>query len=1119
MSGIISFDNAGVNNQNGIDITQGMIDDVANPFLDLNAIVTQFKFVDSSVTITIPAGTTVKYGDEQCTLLEDAIATLTPSNLTGDSHATTTSGTVLSETALSNGQLITTSGQWTVALKGEVKVRTQDGCVILGSKDPNSFSDSSEVTLSEGTNVQIKTEENADTKEYETVSVSIVNNSSTQFYFLADVTYHQIVLQELYDTLESMEEELKRARLLQNLKNSISKGNSSELSRNKLSQEEYDAIKDLSLSEIIDYLFSTKIFNKDDIAACETVEELKAFLLSKGYIEPSEIISIYENYGVFSDNEIENLRDNKMPDKTSPTSGLDTENKWTVSGLLALAGENAFTDSEINTIYKSAAENFFDSLKSVSGITVNDINKALTDENGNKLCEISDEATITEAICEKLKNKVKDGKFDLNNFHTFLESLLNIKVPSSEICPLPACEVDEDKVKLTKEADSFFEQLNEFFGSLRNEISVEKYLLKHFKPCGSVDDLMGEVLAGKKTIQDIYKIFTDNTPEDYADKSNWTDVFKKAVTDPGNADSLNIDSYFKELKEYTEGTDPLITLDDLKATCKALKSGFQIIEEGKTVDDCIKNLRLAVSNEKTEVSNAVSKINSNLSEIVVTRWKKLKTQISAKEGIGKFIISNGSIFLEQLKEAIKATGVYDKSDIAGLKDKIESATSKTEIMEILSDDELKKHINVGSLITGLTKTSKCSSIASEYNQFLINKISEFGRLDNATLYSYQLITDVLNDDNDIQTPASEIIIKKLKEVKRIDSEGLKSGILNIARFTEEQVEKWQTDTKTIIDDELLKDYNEIGSELLNLCLLAGTPSSGQDNYTLASGVQRTLDSSGNYVYEIVKGDKIIASSLLDSSFSKRDATAGMALPYFALAIMYEKTCIQQMILVEQLKQIEKINDEIEENNRALKALTDLYDKVYSVVTWTSNGDELKGQDSLYANLSYRISLEGSEMSVEELHKYLISAVGSGTGLGKIGDVTKFADVNADSYTLVKEKDDNNQTVLYFRTVIARYDRDGNNMWSEYTKWQKGEKGSNVDHNTSNIDVKEQATLTHISNLQDQVRMYGDTLSTDAQLMTTKMEQYMQDANSCVSACTQTVKSIGDYWKNIITNIR
>ena len=39
-----------------------------------------------------------------------------------------------------------------------------------------------------------------------------------------------------------------------------------------------------------------------------------------------------------------------------------------------------------------------------------------------------------------------------------------------------------------------------------------------------------------------------------------------------------------------------------------------------------------------------------------------------------------------------------------------------------------------------------------------------------------------------------------------------------------------------------------------------------------------------------------------------------------------------------------------------------------------------------------------------------------------------------------------------------------------------------------------ATVTHVSRLQNQVRMYGDSLTTDARIMAEKMEAYMTDAN-------------------------
>ena len=39
-----------------------------------------------------------------------------------------------------------------------------------------------------------------------------------------------------------------------------------------------------------------------------------------------------------------------------------------------------------------------------------------------------------------------------------------------------------------------------------------------------------------------------------------------------------------------------------------------------------------------------------------------------------------------------------------------------------------------------------------------------------------------------------------------------------------------------------------------------------------------------------------------------------------------------------------------------------------------------------------------------------------------------------------------------------------------------------------------AAVTHVSKLQEQVIMYGDSLTTDAQKMTEKIEAYMTEAN-------------------------
>lgn len=1114
----ISFGSAGVNNETGIDITQGMIDDVANPFLDLDAIVTQFRFNDyENVTIKIPAGTTVKYGDEQCTLLEDAEATISlitkngsDNNDSNDSaggssdndssssdsfpHATTTSGTVLSGTSLEAEQLITTSGKWTVALGKNVKVRTQDGYVILGSKDPNSLSAGYKVTLSEGSNVYVK----------HATNITKVASETTKFYFLADVTYHQIVLQELYDTLTALKESVYKSKLLGCLKIS----NYQEAGRNELTQDEYDALENMSLTEIKDYLSGLKLFSGEN--GLEDNGSLGGLVGNVSGVDPSEIISIYEKYGVFSNEEIKNLRNNKELDYNEDTDG-DLKNKtWGVDDLLGLIynstnGEEvvAFTADEINTIRKSAAQNFFESLKNESGITVENIKSALSNlysVNGNDV----------NAVCNELKSTVGSDNFTLDKFDKFLKNLNNITLPVSEICAPALLEwVDGTTcVELTDDAKNFFAELKSWGSSLENAgfFKFNSYLTD--KLGTNFDGLINKVLSSSKTIKNIYDDIKSEVTDGFPEDLTWLNGVTEPAADVSSVQlTSKAEEYFKELENNTKGDDPLVDYKDLCSLCGNLN-----VTAGSTIEDCLNNLKTAVKKSKIKLSS----INAKLSGIVYASWPSRTSSITTNSEIVKSIIQNKLITLEELREAVKNTGIYDEIDFSN---SIEGATSKTEIIKILSEyDEYGEYIKVGDLVEGLTKAHKCSTYL--YETALVNEISATGKLNGGILYDYRTTYTDFGGDGNITKLASEKIIEELKKVQRIDYNGFRSGLLSISRFKDGEVDKAIANANANGNGNTaangngntadLQEYIDNMNKLLNLCLLAGTPASGKSEYTLASGVQRTVDSNGNYVYKIIGGGTI-KSGAVDASFNKQDATAGMALPYFALAIMYEKTCIQQMILVEQLKQIEKINDEIEENNKALKVLTELYDKVYEAFVWSSNGAELK-QD--YPNLTYTISLDQYEMSVKELDTYLKEIVKNKIGLGSEGTIDKFADVNANSY-MINTSNGGGE----FITVVARYDRDGNNMWSEYTKWQKGEKGSNVDHNTSNIDVKEQATLTHISNLQDQVRMYGDSLSTDAQLMTTKMEQYMQDANSCVSACTQTVKSIGDYWKNIVTNIR
>jgi hypothetical protein len=275
------------------------------------------------------------------------------------------------------------------------------------------------------------------------------------------------------------------------------------------------------------------------------------------------------------------------------------------------------------------------------------------------------------------------------------------------------------------------------------------------------------------------------------------------------------------------------------------------------------------------------------------------------------------------------------------------------------------------------------------------------------------------------------------------------------------------------------------NDLLNLCMMASTPKPQADGtYRLVTGIQRSIDtSSGNFIYALTYGGATLSKAAYDASFSKEDGYIHYSLPYFALAIMYEKVGIQQLILVEQLKQIEEINDAIKENNTALRALSYIYEKTYGICTES-------GHSPYTATAVTSSDLENQTgMSMSGLISYLANKVKSPFSGG--------------TYTA------NNSS---FSFQCAQYNKDGD------TPGKGSGKGA-TSTATENIDVKEQATLTMLSNKQDSTRIYGDQLSTDSQLMTTKMSQYMQDSNACVSACSQVVKSIGEYFKTNISNIR
>ncbi|MDR1232840.1 MAG: hypothetical protein LBJ75_01060 [Puniceicoccales bacterium] len=305
--------------------------------------------------------------------------------------------------------------------------------------------------------------------------------------------------------------------------------------------------------------------------------------------------------------------------------------------------------------------------------------------------------------------------------------------------------------------------------------------------------------------------------------------------------------------------------------------------------------------------------------------------------------------------------------------------------------------------------------------------------------------------------------------------------------------------KKAVDDRLAElnglipgyDPNASEDELFNLCMMASTPKpQANGTYRLVTGITRTIDKeSGNFSYALkYDNTKTISQAEYEASFSKEDGYMHFSLPYLALAIMYEKVGIQQLVLVEQLKQVEKLNDAIKESNKALKLLSWIYDKVYAQASVEANhGSAHLKNDDIPA---------GVDMTFGELDDFLEHTVGAGN-LGRSGGTTPY--------------EWNEST---FRFEYSHYNRDGNTPSSGGGKDAKDNPTT-----TQNIDVTEQATLTMLSNRQDSTRIYSDQLSTDSQLMTTKMSQYMQNSNACVSACTQVLKSVGEFNKTTASNAR
>ena len=382
-------------------------------------------------------------------------------------------------------------------------------------------------------------------------------------------------------------------------------------------------------------------------------------------------------------------------------------------------------------------------------------------------------------------------------------------------------------------------------------------------------------------------------------------------------------------------------------------------------------------------------------------------------------------------------------------------------------------------------------------------------------------------DSFVQETLNNNVIKgiedKLSDNQKSSSEAVEGFLKNYTNFIIEELSNDGTGRYKSLTDAIEKAQDN----LLNLCLLSSSPRTetisskiGYDEstheiiaptgrkeeyageYCLASGVKRITNSDGSYSYEIVKasgeGSKINADKLEDS-FTKIDALfkpdengfVTSTISWYAMAIMYEKVAVQQMVLAEQLNQIEKINEEIRYNNKVLSTLSEFYNRAYSYSATSAKDKKWSGSC---------VSLKEAKWdgTAKDLINYMERIVGVGT-ICTDYHKTLYGGIASIALSI----NDGEACIVPF----AHYNKKGEDVI------EKGE------GDTENIDVHEQAALNMISMWQDQVRMYGDSLSTDAQLMTTKMEQYIQNVNSSLTTCTQTVKAVGDLCKTITQNIR
>jgi hypothetical protein len=211
-------------------------------------------------------------------------------------------------------------------------------------------------------------------------------------------------------------------------------------------------------------------------------------------------------------------------------------------------------------------------------------------------------------------------------------------------------------------------------------------------------------------------------------------------------------------------------------------------------------------------------------------------------------------------------------------------------------------------------------------------------------------------------------------------------------------------------------------------------------------------------------------------YDRLSAPRHINISYYCLAMCYEKALAVKALLAAQVSAIEEINEQIRTNNDFLIKANKYYEDYYKLASDKDWKGTSAGGNSYYHPEIGSLTADAYKVGSTTLDSYAVNTCGCSI-----------------PYT-------NSYAAAQYTNVDGEFRPSGDAKWD-------------------NIDTHEQGCLTGISNMQESIRMYGDELSTDAQVLNTKLTQIMQNYNSFLNIATQLAKSTGEYFKSIASNVR